>query len=100
MTIKTIEAMLPGVIYLSPAPDAPPYKTAGDKVPAGETVALVEVMKSYMPVEADEAGIFMGYLVESETVLEPGQVLSVVAPSTPDATLAGIGFTLAGSLVL
>jgi hypothetical protein len=40
------------------------------------------------------------FIAASETVLEPGQVLSVVAPSTPDTTLAGIGFTLAGSLVL
>ena len=40
------------------------------------------------------------FIAASETVLEPGQVLSVVAPSTPDTTLAGIGFTLAGTLVL
>lgn len=40
------------------------------------------------------------FIAASETVLEPGQVLSVIAPSTPDATLAGIGFTLAGALVL
>lgn len=40
------------------------------------------------------------FIAASETVLEAGQVLSVVAPSTPDATLAGIGFTLAGSLVV
>lgn len=40
------------------------------------------------------------FIAASETVLEPGQALSMVGPSTPDATLAGIGFTPAGTLVL
>lgn len=39
-------------------------------------------------------------IIYLKTVFEPGDILSIVAPSTPDATLAGIGFTLAGSLVL
>ena len=36
-----VEAILPGVIYLSSSPDAPPFKNAGDKVAAGETVGLI-----------------------------------------------------------
>ncbi|MDR6759323.1 acetyl-CoA carboxylase biotin carboxyl carrier protein [Mycoplana sp. BE70] len=75
MTIKTIEAMLPGVIYLSSSPDAAPFKTAGDRVAAGETVALVEVMKSFLPVEADADGIFLGYSVENESNIEPGETV-------------------------
>jgi len=75
MTIKTIEAILPGVIYLSSSPDAPPFKNVGDKVVAGETVALVEVMKSFLPVEADAEGTFLGYSVENGSNIEPGEAV-------------------------
>ena len=39
------------------------------------------------------------FIAAAETVLEPGDVLSVVAAATPDVTLADIGFTIAGTLV-
>jgi hypothetical protein len=38
------------------------------------------------------------FIAATETVLEPGDVLSVVAPGSPDATLSDVGFTLAGVL--
>lgn len=40
------------------------------------------------------------FMAASEAVLEPGDILSVIAPPAPDATLADIGFTLAGTLVM
>jgi len=38
------------------------------------------------------------FIAASETILDPGDVLSVVAPASPDATLSDLGFTLAGTL--
>ena len=40
------------------------------------------------------------FIAAAETVLEPGDVLNVTAPPTPDATLAYVGFTLAGTLIV
>jgi len=39
-------------------------------------------------------------IVYLKTVLEPGDILSIVAPTTPDVTLADIGVALAGALVV
>ncbi|MFE3839307.1 biotin/lipoyl-containing protein [Pseudogemmobacter sonorensis] len=75
MTIHIIEAALPGVIYLSPSPEAPVFKQPGDRVSVGETVALVEVMKSFLAVEAEQGGTFLGYEVENEADVEPGEAI-------------------------
>lgn len=40
------------------------------------------------------------FAAAGESTLEPGDMLAIVAPASPDPTLAGIGFTLAGTLVV
>lgn len=39
------------------------------------------------------------FIAAAETVLEPSNVLSVIAAATSDATVAEIGLALAGTLV-
>lgn len=73
MAIRTIEAFIPGIFYMKPSPDDPPFKQPGDMVAAGDTIGLIEVMKSFMPVEAEEAGRLVRFLVASEDAVDAGQ---------------------------
>jgi acetyl-CoA carboxylase biotin carboxyl carrier protein len=72
---KAFPSPLPGVFYRAPAPDKPPYKSAGDPVAAGDIVGLIEVMKTFTPVLAEEAGQFARFLVENEGAVMAGQLL-------------------------
>lgn len=40
-----------GMFYLSPSPSDPPFVTVGDKIMPGQTIGLIEVMKSFYPVK-------------------------------------------------
>lgn len=55
MPIKTVEAPVPGTFYRKPSPDEPVFKSEGDAVAAGDTLGLIEVMKTFAPVVAEEA---------------------------------------------
>ena len=49
---ETITAPLVGTFYAAPAPDSPPFGTAGGRVKKGETVCLIEAMKMMSEVSA------------------------------------------------
>jgi acetyl-CoA carboxylase biotin carboxyl carrier protein len=66
---------LPGVFYRAPAADEPPFKSEGDAVAAGDTVGLIEVMKLFTPVLAEQAGRLIRFLVENEDAVMAGQAL-------------------------
>jgi biotin carboxyl carrier protein len=78
MTLSTIASPLPGMIYLRPSPDEAPFKAEGDAVDIGDTLVLVEVMKSFMAVEADTAGTFKGYQIENEAPVEAGDAICTI----------------------
>jgi len=72
---KTIHAPLPGTFYRSPAPDQPPFKNDGDAVAAGDPVGLIEVMKTFTQVVAEESGKILRFLVENEDPIMAGEPL-------------------------
>ncbi len=75
MPVKTIEAHIPGTFYRKPAADKPPYKGEGDAVAIGDTVGLIELMKTFTPVVAEEAGKLVAFHVENEEPVMAGEPL-------------------------
>ncbi len=75
MPVKSVPAPLPGTFYRRPAPDQPPFKNEGDQVVAGETIGLIEVMKTFTPVTAEEPGKLARFLIENEDAVMAGQPL-------------------------
>ena len=52
---------MPGTFYRRPDPESDPYFEEGDQVSAGDTVGLIEVMKSFHEVKAEEEGTIARY---------------------------------------
>ena len=75
MAKKAFPSPLPGVFYRAPASGKPPFKSDGDAVAAGETVGLIEVMKTFTPVRAEEGGQLVKFLVDDQDAVMAGQAL-------------------------
>ena len=67
-----------GTVYLSPDPDAKPFVAVGDKVKKGDTLMLVEAMKTFNPVESDRAGIVKEIYVTDSQPVEFGEALILI----------------------
>jgi acetyl-CoA carboxylase biotin carboxyl carrier protein len=72
---NTIKAQMPGTFYRRPDPDSEVYVEEGDEVSAGDTVGLIEVMKSFHEVKVEEDGTVSKFLVENEDAVDAGQDL-------------------------
>jgi len=68
-------APLSGIVYLRPSPDQPPFVVPGQVIKAGATVCVVEAMKMFNEVRAEQDGVVSAILVESETLVDAGQPL-------------------------
>jgi acetyl-CoA carboxylase biotin carboxyl carrier protein len=72
---NTIKAQMPGTFYRRPDPESDVYVEVGDEVSAGDTVGLIEVMKSFHEVKVEEDGTVLKFLVENEDAVDAGQDL-------------------------
>jgi acetyl-CoA carboxylase biotin carboxyl carrier protein len=77
-----IESPSVGLFWRSPSPGAPPFVEVGGRVAAGETVAIVEVMKLMNHVAAPIDGVVTAILVENGASVEYGQTIVIVDPES------------------
>jgi acetyl-CoA carboxylase biotin carboxyl carrier protein len=75
-----IESPSVGLFWRAPAPGAPPFVEVGQHVAAGDTVAIVEVMKLMNHVVSPVAGVVHSIFPENGAAVEFGQPLVVVDP--------------------
>ena len=67
-----------GVAYLSPEPGAAAFVSVGQTVSAGQTLLLIEAMKTFNQIKAPKAGTVVAILVQSGAPVEYGEVLIVL----------------------
>lgn len=65
-----LKSPMVGVVYLAPEPGATPFVKVGDNVKVGDTVALVEAMKTFNPIKSDVDGVVKEILVTDGTAVE------------------------------
>jgi len=67
-----------GTVYLQPQPGAAPFVRVGDMVSEGQTVLIVEAMKTMNPIPAPRAGRVLELLVGDAQPVEYGEPLLVI----------------------
>ena len=75
---NAIKSPMVGVAYLSPEPGAAPFIAAGKSVKTGDTLCLIEAMKTFNPVKADKDGIIKEILITDGQAVEFDQPLLVL----------------------
>ena len=75
---KTIKSPIIGTAYLAPEPGAKPFVELGKKIKKGDTIMIVEAMKTMNHVPATLDGIIKKVSVEDGQPVEFGQVLVVL----------------------
>jgi len=75
---NAVTSPMVGTVYLSPEPGSKAFVQVGDKVKKGDTLMLVEAMKTFNPVEAPESGTVKEIIVQDAQPVEFGEPLIVI----------------------
>ena len=73
-----VKSPMVGTVYLQPQPEAPMFIKAGDTVAEGQTLLIIEAMKTMNPIPAPRSGKIVEVLVVSGQAVEFGEPIVVI----------------------
>ncbi|THF58378.1 acetyl-CoA carboxylase biotin carboxyl carrier protein [Ollibium composti] len=75
---NAVPSPMVGTAYLAPSPDAKPFVEIGQKVKEGQTLLIIEAMKTMNQIPAPRAGTVTAILIEDAQPVEFGMPLVVI----------------------
>ncbi|EJF88735.1 acetyl-CoA carboxylase biotin carboxyl carrier protein [Bartonella tamiae] len=75
---NAVNSPMVGTVYLAPSPGASPFVEIGQKVSEGQTLLIIEAMKTMNQITAPRSGTVMSILVEDAQPVEFGEPLVIV----------------------
>ena len=75
---NAVASPMVGTAYMSPSPDAEPFITVGQQVREGQTLLIIEAMKTMNQIPSPRAGKVTAILFEDGQPVEYGEPLVVV----------------------
>jgi acetyl-CoA carboxylase biotin carboxyl carrier protein len=75
---EQVKSPMVGTVYLSPQPGSAAFVKVGDSVSAGQTLMIIEAMKTMNPIPAAKAGVVRAILVTDGDPVEFGEPLAII----------------------
>ena len=75
---RAIKSPMVGTVYLQPEPGANKFVDVGNQIKSGQTLLIIEAMKTMNPIESTLQGKVSKILVENEQAVEFGQPLMLI----------------------
>ena len=75
---NAVPSPMVGTVYMSASPEAAPYVTVGASIREGDTILIIEAMKTMNHIAAPRSGTISAILVEDKQPVEFGEALVVI----------------------
>jgi acetyl-CoA carboxylase biotin carboxyl carrier protein len=73
-----VKSPMVGTAYLAPEPGTPDFVTVGSSVKKGQTLLIIEAMKTMNPILAPQAGTVTQIIVQNEQPVEFDEALLII----------------------